>query len=153
MNVERLSGHDSQWERSLQLFPLIAAQPHVPHCHVINEPSNYFTKLTLSQCLINAGLFWPIDGLRWCPTHKWAWALLWRFLPPGATWSQIEIIKQELSLGALSSEVQKRGGTDGILHLQPKQPTIILCKHAFNLIFATDTDRFFMEPSLLWVPN
>lgn len=57
MNVERLSGYDSQWERSLQLFPLTAATPHVLHCHVINEPHNYFTKLTLSQRWINAALF------------------------------------------------------------------------------------------------
>lgn len=57
MNVERLSGYDSQWERGLQLFPLTAAQPHVLHCHVINEPYHYSAKLTLSQRLINAALF------------------------------------------------------------------------------------------------
>lgn len=61
MNPERLSGYDSQRERSLELFPFraTAAQPHVVHCldHVINETPNYFTKLTASQCLINGGLF------------------------------------------------------------------------------------------------
>lgn len=57
MNVERLSGYDSQWERGLQLFPLTAAQPHVLHCHVINEPYHYSAKVTLSQRLINAALF------------------------------------------------------------------------------------------------
>lgn len=59
MNPERLSGHDSQWERSPKPFPSKAtvAQPHVVHCHVINDASNYFTKLTVSQCLIDGGLF------------------------------------------------------------------------------------------------
>lgn len=59
MNPERLSGHDSQWERSLKPFASKAkvAVPYVVHCHVINDASNYFTKLTVSQCLINDGLF------------------------------------------------------------------------------------------------
>lgn len=59
MNPERLSGYDSLWERSLELFPFreTEAQPHVVHCHVINETPNYFTKLTVSQCLINDGPF------------------------------------------------------------------------------------------------
>lgn len=59
MNPKRLSGYDSQWERSLKLFPFraTAAQPHVVHYHVINETPNYFTKLTVSQCLIDGGLF------------------------------------------------------------------------------------------------
>lgn len=61
MNPERLSGYDSQWEHSLELFPFraTAAQRHVVQClyRVINETPNYFTKLTATQCLIDGGLF------------------------------------------------------------------------------------------------
>lgn len=61
MNPERLSGYDSQWECSLELFPFraTATQLQVVHClcHVINITPNYFTKLTVSRCLINGALF------------------------------------------------------------------------------------------------
>lgn len=81
---------------------------------------------------------------------KWAWEVRWRFLPLGTTWWQIKIIKQELSLGAWSSGSQSRGGTDDTLHLrQPKQRTIIPCKHTFNLIFGPD--RAILHGSLPFV--
>lgn len=92
------------------------------------------------QRLINASLFWPIDALRHYPARKMSTRSSVALSPSrGTTWWQIKIIKQELSLGAWSSGSRSRGGTDDTLHLwQPKQRTIIPCKHTFNLIFGAD---------------
>lgn len=133
MNPERLSGYDSQWERSLQLFPFraTAAHPHVVHrldCDV-NETPHYFSKLTGSRCLIDGSLFWPIDVLRQYPVNTWAGRTA--SFPPGNMWPQIKIIKQETSLVLPYVQASSTGASwDYPVNLEwPKHPIIMPCQN------------------------